>query len=389
MKLDQGGETFISTAQVEIDSITSKQDRMKPIVSIRYLGGMIGDEGLIVWRLPGGAVFCRVDEKIKFFCYKTTEKENTYHAVSSKLIEPADTSGEKTFYEPDTVEEEMQLGYTTNGYAWLYDKAITWNFNENCGDVADEEAEFEDATETWEAVSNTDINFVQGSDTAIEVFNTADGVHAVFWRYKYDVGGDDTYVALAQTYCWANGTITHFDMCFNTLYTWCNGATSGEYDIQGIATHELGHVLGLGHVTYGAYDSYTMYYDCDDNDITWRSLESGDTAGAQYTLPDEERPYVDIQGPVNGASFVWQEDVDIVADVASSDTVSEVKYRITSRDDLSYCGSWTTLSYSSGAWRGTWNTGNGLDGYYYLTVRAKTNNNVYGYDHIYVYVEEN
>lgn len=53
---------------------------------------------------------------------------------------------------------------------------------------------------------------------------------------------------LAQCPWWtSNNEITEADINFNPAYSWSSNPTSGQYDIQSVFTHELGHALGLGH----------------------------------------------------------------------------------------------------------------------------------------------
>jgi hypothetical protein len=61
----------------------------------------------------------------------------------------------------------------------------------------------------------------------------------------------------------SNGKIINFDVLFNSLKSWTSDSTTG-LDFQGIATHELGHTLGLNEVYgLGYYNSTstvpTMY----------------------------------------------------------------------------------------------------------------------------------
>ena len=51
---------------------------------------------------------------------------------------------------------------------------------------------------------------------------------------------------------------------------------SGEYDIDGIMTHEVGHVIGLGHSTVSGATMYPSVGACDFGP---RTLSSDDTAG--------------------------------------------------------------------------------------------------------------
>ena len=62
----------------------------------------------------------------------------------------------------------------------------------------------------------------------------------------YSTSGQ-TWLALAH---WdkSNGYFTEMSIAFNSgSYTYTVGATSGKYDIQSIALHELGHAIGIAH----------------------------------------------------------------------------------------------------------------------------------------------
>jgi hypothetical protein len=83
----------------------------------------------------------------------------------------------------------------------------------------------------------------------------------------YHTEGSATYIDDADIY-----TNQRFDYTSSRESNGC----SGEYDIDGIMTHEVGHVIGLGHSTVpGA----TMYPSVGACDFGPRTLSSDDTAG--------------------------------------------------------------------------------------------------------------
>lgn len=78
----------------------------------------------------------------------------------------------------------------------------------------------------------------------------------------------------------ANRQITEFDIMFDTDFNWGDATTNAEVmDLQNIATHELGHAVGLGDLYNTECNTQTMYGYSGYGDISKRTLESGDIAG--------------------------------------------------------------------------------------------------------------
>ncbi len=86
---------------------------------------------------------------------------------------------------------------------------------------------------------------------------------------------------------------------FYESWTWSDGPGGiggGEMDFQGVATHELGHALGLGHSNDS---SATMYAYASGNGVSDRSIEADDRAGLQYIYgvrDDAIKPWIDSVG---------------------------------------------------------------------------------------------
>src|SRR5436190_1825712 len=83
----------------------------------------------------------------------------------------------------------------------------------------------------------------------------------------YHTEGSATYIDDADIY-----TNTRYDYTSSRESDGC----SGEYDIDGIMTHEVGHVIGLGHTTVVGATMYPSVSACNFNN---RTLEADDLAG--------------------------------------------------------------------------------------------------------------
>jgi hypothetical protein len=120
--------------------------------------------------------------------------------------------------------------------------------------------------------------------------DTRDGYNVNAWKYLSEAPS-----ALAYCRTWSGGPIVNgfysaieSDVSYNTNWAW--STSGGNYDVQSVATHELGHTIGLGDIyssTYGGTlppsDPRTQDYEQVMNlyDGPQRTLGNGDKAGAQ------------------------------------------------------------------------------------------------------------
>jgi len=96
-------------------------------------------------------------------------------------------------------------------------------------------------------------------------------------------GNYPTEGVIAVTTVWYNPAtkaIVEFDVMFDTDWTW-GDATSDvtKMDLQNIATHELGHGVGLADVYETACNAVTMYGYSDYGETQKRTLEIPDVTG--------------------------------------------------------------------------------------------------------------
>lgn len=99
------------------------------------------------------------------------------------------------------------------------------------------------------------------------------------WRYK---GTDNTLGFTTVTFSTATGEILGADMEINAAF---NELTTGQpvaYDLRSILTHELGHLLGLGH---SSDPEATMVADYEKGSIAPRDLSDDDVAAICAAYP--------------------------------------------------------------------------------------------------------
>ena len=145
------------------------------------------------------------------------------------------------------------------------------------------QAAVQDATRGW----NHYLGTVQLSPQIVAVGDGADGnaINEIFFSITvYGANWDSNTLAITTAWYYSNQR-TEGDILFNPTYTWDSyrGASrvtsaNGPYDIQRVALHELGHVLGLDHPDENG-QSVTALMNSIIGDID--SLQPDDINGAQ------------------------------------------------------------------------------------------------------------
>ncbi len=124
-----------------------------------------------------------------------------------------------------------------------------------------------------------------------------DGMTVLGFQSRPDLDrvlGSTSFVVDTQT-----GELIESDILFNTTYPWSTAAQGepGRYDLQSIATHEIGHLLGLGHSAIGetetipggrrviAAETVMFPIAFTSGNVSDRELRADDVAGISDLYP--------------------------------------------------------------------------------------------------------
>jgi hypothetical protein len=172
--------------------------------------------------------------------------------------------------------------------------STTYKINENYGPIAGEGAAVQAAFTTWNN-GGALFSLQYGGATSITA-SGRDYTNVILWGI--------TSGSLATNYYWYSGsTLLESDIVFDNSYTWGVGS---DYDIQSIATHELGHSLNLRD-QYGNGDLAEIMYGQGESGEIKRNLTSAETAGIQWIyglLPVELTSFAAMASAA-GAALTW------------------------------------------------------------------------------------
>jgi hypothetical protein len=166
--------------------------------------------------------------------------------------------------------------YATFG-KWSTNPVVMY-LNPNNADVSQDAAEaaIQVAMNVWNTQGGTAFRFAYGGRTS-ETSTGNDGRSVIMFRNTTDGGG-----ALASTYTWTtNNSLVDADIVVwdgsYKFFTGTSGCSGGVY-IEDVASHELGHALGLSHSDQLDATMYPSMGWCSQE---WRTLSADDIAGIQ------------------------------------------------------------------------------------------------------------
>jgi hypothetical protein len=149
------------------------------------------------------------------------------------------------------------------------------------------EAALQRATSSWASAPGSAINFRYLGRTAAQPLEL-DGRNTVGFLTRTDLEG---VVGLTATLTDViSGELIEADMFLNAAYDWsvADAGEEGRFDVESIALHEFGHMLGLSHSALG-------YFEVTDTEARLAATEAvmfpfafdpGSTAGRQLKADD-------------------------------------------------------------------------------------------------------
>jgi matrixin/IPT/TIG domain-containing protein len=170
--------------------------------------------------------------------------------------------------------------YTTFCGHWSGGQASFWvnpNFLDAAAGTPNAQiAAIRAGADEWSVNGNANFTWNYAGTTDVATIDSNDHVNAI---YAYNADGGQT---LAETFCASTnaGLIVSIDMRFYEVSrTWSSSTpASNEFDMQGVACHEFGHALGLGH---SSDPTATMYPSTSAGATNLRTIAADDVAGIQ------------------------------------------------------------------------------------------------------------
>jgi hypothetical protein len=144
------------------------------------------------------------------------------------------------------------------------------------------------AIDEWNSIEGTTLRLVEDASPAARARTdwSSNSIHLVLFDEDNGSGyfpvGSST-VAITPVWFYSNGRIADADVLFNGQgFHFTTSQEPGRYDVQDVAVHELGHLLGLDHTGWAGG---SMYPYVDASVILHRSLSRDEVTAARMIYP--------------------------------------------------------------------------------------------------------
>jgi hypothetical protein len=151
----------------------------------------------------------------------------------------------------------LKFGFTAGTESrvlkWADGRAVRWFAGDRAVPgvpTADFDAALVRAFRVWEDVPSGTIRFERGG---IYGGPLSDGDGVTHLAFDERPGLDRTLAATSYTVDLVTAELLEADVFFNASFPWSvtSGGQPGRFDVESIAVHEVGHLLGLGHSAIG------------------------------------------------------------------------------------------------------------------------------------------
>jgi hypothetical protein len=171
----------------------------------------------------------------------------------------------RAYPEAALLTDAQSSGYTTTGLIWdVLPVWVNYNGSGRPSYLSESTArnQLTQAMQTWTDVATSSFAFADGGDTIRCPSLVKECPGRQFFDGYNDVGWIDISDPSVLGVTWYSTTIDEFDMAIdNRNFTWSTTCTnvSGQFDLQTVYLHELGHGLGLGHSSDTQAVMYAYY----------------------------------------------------------------------------------------------------------------------------------
>jgi hypothetical protein len=111
--------------------------------------------------------------------------------------------------------------------------------------------------DTWQSIPSANITFTYGGLTNAEPFVFFDDTNTLGFSSDPELEGTGILGATNWIFRTFTGEIAESDIFFSNFFPWSvsSNGTEGRFDFQSVATHEIGHFMGLGHSNTGIMET--------------------------------------------------------------------------------------------------------------------------------------